>query len=171
MTRYARYLQYVPVPNRYVVPQVLNRTAKVAYLRYDRTTIVPVRYERTRFFLLVALPPPACDGSQEVPQTTSAYLSAIIKDSAGRAEIYRNEVQVAACRRREATMVAEAEKASREDAEHNRLSLMTPSQRAAVADAVREDAAEERSRLAVAAQGLGAAWNRVRISNASETRC
>jgi hypothetical protein len=60
------------------------------------------------------LPPP---DSQEVPHTTSAYLRAIIKDSAGRAEIHRNEVQAAASRRLEAATAAEAEKAIREEAE------------------------------------------------------
>jgi hypothetical protein len=56
------------------------------------------------------LPPP---DSQEVPHTTSAYLRAIIKDSAGRAEMHCNEVQAAAGRRLEAAMAAEAEKAIR----------------------------------------------------------
>jgi hypothetical protein len=65
--------------------------------------------------------------------------------------MHRNEVQAAESRRLEAATAAEAEKASREEAEEQRLLLMTPSERNTVMAAVREDAAEERARVAVAA--------------------
>jgi hypothetical protein len=48
----------------------------------------------------------------------------------------RNEVQAAASRRLEAATAAEAEKAIREEAEEQRLLLMTPSERTAVMAAV-----------------------------------
>jgi hypothetical protein len=68
--------------------------------------------------------------------------------------MHRNEVQAAASRRLVAATAAEAEKAIGDEAEEQRLLLMTPSERTDCSNAmaaVREDVVEDRARVAVAA--------------------